>query len=77
MYKRQEEYVPGGFGTSDAIILSDGVMDVIDLKYGKGVPVSAEGNPQMRIYGLGCYLALSWAYRIDTIRMTDVYKRQG
>lgn len=67
---RFEEYVPGGFGTSDAIILSDGVMDVIDLKYGKGVPVSAEGNPQMRIYGLGCYLALSWAYRIDTIRMT-------
>ncbi|MFR8334376.1 MAG: DUF2800 domain-containing protein [Oscillospiraceae bacterium] len=57
---RFEEYVPGGFGTSDAIILSDGVMDVIDLKYGKGVPVSAEGNPQMRIYGLGCYLALSW-----------------
>lgn len=67
---RFEEYVPEGFGTSDVIILSDGVLDVIDLKYGKGVPVSAEGNPQMRIYGLGAYLALSWAYQIDMVRMT-------
>ena len=66
---RFEEYVPEGFGTSDAIIISDGLMDVVDLKYGKGIPVSAEGNPQMRIYALGCYLALSWAYEISTIRM--------
>lgn len=64
-----EEYVPEGFGTSDAIIISDGLMDVVDLKYGKGVPVSAVGNVQMRIYALGCYLALSWAYEVDTIRM--------
>ena len=64
-----DEYVPEGFGTSDAIIISDGLMDVVDLKYGKGVPVSAKGNPQMRIYALGCYLALSWAYEISTIRM--------
>lgn len=64
------EYVPEGFGTSDAIILSDGLMDVIDLKYGSGVPVSAENNPQMRLYALGCYLALSWAYDIPEIRMT-------
>lgn len=64
-----DEYVPEGFGTSDAIIISDGLMDVLDLKYGKGVPVSAEGNPQMRLYALGGYLALSWAYEISTIRM--------
>jgi len=44
-----DEYVPEGFGTSDAIIISDGLMDVVDLKYGKGVPVSAEGNPQMKL----------------------------
>ena len=65
-----DEYVPEGFGTSDAIIISDGQMDVIDLKYGKGIPVSAEGNPQMRIYALGAYLAFSWAYEISTIHMT-------
>ena len=64
-----DEYVPEGFGTSDVIIISDGLLDVTDLKYGKGVPVSAEGNPQMKLYALGCYLALSWAYDINTIRM--------
>jgi len=66
---RYEEYVPEGFGTSDALIVSDGLLEVIDLKYGKGIPVSAEENPQMRIYALGCYLALGWAYEIDTVRM--------
>ena len=67
---RFDEYVPEAFGTADCLILSDGLLDVIDLKYGKGVPVQAEENPQMRMYGLGCYLALSWAYEISTIRMT-------
>lgn len=65
-----DEYVPEGFGTSDALIISDGLLDVIDLKYGSGVPVSAENNPQMRLYALGCYLAFSWLYDITEIRMT-------
>lgn len=66
---RYEEYAPEAFGTADCIILADGLMDVVDFKYGKGVPVSAEDNPQMKLYALGCYLALSWAYEIHTIRM--------
>lgn len=65
-----DDYVPEAFGTADCIILADGLMDVIDFKYGKGVPVSAEDNPQMKLYALGCYLALSWAYEIPLIRMT-------
>ncbi len=65
-----EGYIPESFGTADCLILSDGLLDVIDLKYGQGVPVTAEGNPQMRIYGLGCFLALSFAYEINEIRMT-------
>lgn len=67
---RFDEYIPESFGTADCLILSDELLDVIDLKYGQGVPVSAEGNPQMRIYGLGCFLALSWAYKVEKIRMT-------
>lgn len=67
---RFDDYVPEAFGTADCIILADGLMDVIDVKYGKGVPVSAEDNPQMKLYALGCYLALSWAYEIPLIRMT-------
>lgn len=65
-----EEYIPESFGTTDVTILADGLMDVVDLKFGAGIPVDAEGNAQMRIYALGSYLALSWAYQIDTVRMT-------
>lgn len=46
-------WVPHSFGTADAIVVRPGVVQVFDLKYGKGVKVSAEGNPQLRIYGLG------------------------
>jgi len=67
---RFDGYIPEAFGTADCLILTDGLLDVVDLKYGKGVPVRAEGNPQMRMYALGCYLALSWAYNIDAVRMT-------
>lgn len=48
-----DKWVPKCFGTSDAVVVSDEVLFVIDLKYGKGVPVSAENNPQARLYGLG------------------------
>ena len=63
------EYVPEGFGTSDAVIVSDNVLEVIDFKYGKGVPVSAIGNPQLRLYALGAYLSLSPIYDFDTVKM--------
>lgn len=63
-------YVPEGFGTADCVIIADGIMDVIDFKYGAGVPVSAEDNPQMKIYGLGCLLEFGWCYDIKAVRMT-------
>lgn len=50
---RFEEYIPEGFGTADCIILADGLMDVIDLKYGSGVPVRAEDNPANENLRLG------------------------
>lgn len=56
------EYVPEGFGTSDAVIVSDDTLEVIDFKYGKGVPVDATNNPQLRLYALGAYAALSALY---------------
>jgi len=48
-----EDWVPRCFGTSDAVVVSDDILVVMDLKYGKGVPVSAIGNPQARLYALG------------------------
>lgn len=49
------EYVPDGFGTADVVILSQNEIRVIDLKYGKGIPVSATDNSQLRLYALGAY----------------------
>lgn len=48
-------WVPDGFGTSDAIVIADDKVHVIDLKYGKGVPVYAEKNTQGMLYALGVY----------------------
>ncbi|MCF2674616.1 DUF2800 domain-containing protein [Fusobacterium varium] len=68
-------YVPDGFGTADCIIIADGTLHVIDFKYGKGVAVSAENNPQMKLYGLGAYLEYSFLYAIDKVKMTIVQPR--
>jgi hypothetical protein len=69
------EWVPDGFGTGDVLILSEGVLDIIDLKYGKGVPVSAINNTQMRLYGLGAYNTYGFLYDIEKVRMTIVQPR--
>lgn len=63
------KWVPAGFGTSDVVILADDTMYVIDLKYGKGVPVSAIYNPQLRLYALGAYEAFNMEYDIRRIKM--------
>ena len=63
-----KDYVPESFGTSDAVIVSDELLEVIDFKYGKGVPVDAEGNTQLRLYALGTYTALSTLFDFTTIK---------
>lgn len=60
-------WVPDGYGTADCVILSDADLYVRDLKYGKGVPVSAIDNPQARLYGLGALAAFRDIYDIQTI----------
>ena len=63
-----DRWAPGCFGTSDAVIVSDEVLIVIDLKYGKGVPVSAENNPQARLYGLGAVNEYGDLYGFQEVR---------
>lgn len=63
-------YAPEAFGTGDAIIIADGTMEIIDLKYGKGVRVSADHNKQMMLYALGALDMFGFMYAIDTVRMT-------
>ena len=62
-------YVPDGFGTGDCIIVADDVLTVIDFKYGKGVAVEAEHNPQMMLYALGALEMFSILYDINEIKM--------
>lgn len=69
------KWVPEGFGTGDCIIIADGTMEVIDLKYGKGVEVSAENNPQMMLYALGALEEYGFIYDINSVRMTIAQPR--
>lgn len=70
-----EIYVPGGFGTADCIMLQGETLHVIDFKYGKGVPVSAEENPQMMLYALGAYETYKMLYPIKQIHLIIVQPR--
>jgi hypothetical protein len=69
------EWVPEGKGIGDVVLIADGVLEVIDLKYGKGVPVSAIDNPQIRLYGLGAWSSWNYLYDIREIHMTIVQPR--
>ena len=69
------EWVPNGFGTADTILLGNGRIHIVDLKYGKGVQVFAERNPQAMLYALGCYAGFGWMDTVDTIRMSIVQPR--
>ncbi|RKO63234.1 DUF2800 domain-containing protein [Caldibacillus debilis] len=68
-------YAPEGFGTCDCIIIHGGDLYITDFKYGKGVPVSAEDNPQMKLYALGAYLEYSFLYPIKTAYLAIVQPR--
>lgn len=68
-------YAPGGFGTADCILLGGGTLHIIDFKYGKGVCVSAEENPQLSLYALGAYETYKILYPIKDIRMSIVQPR--
>lgn len=68
-------WVPEGFGTGDMVLISDAALEVVDFKYGKGVRVEAEGNPQMRLYALGMLDEFGLLYDAAVVRMTIVQPR--
>lgn len=70
------KWVPGGFGTADAIIVSDNVLTIIDLKYGLGVLVDAEKNSQMMCYALGALQLFDGIYDIENVSMTIFQPRR-
>ena len=62
-------WVPEGFGTCDCIIIQGDTLTIIDYKYGQGVAVSAEGNPQMKLYALGALNDYGFAYDVAKVEM--------
>ncbi len=69
-------WVEQGFGTSDAIIISDGTLHVVDYKHGLGVLVEADNNPQMMCYALGALELFDAIYDIDAVSMTVYQPRR-
>lgn len=69
-------WVPDGFGTGDCIIVADHLLHVIDFKYGRGILVEAEENPQMMLYALGALRLFDSLYDIDTVAMTIYQPRR-
>lgn len=69
------DFVPESFGTADCVVINDNLMEVIDLKYGKGVPVYAEWNKQLMLYGLGALQKYDTMYDITEVRLTIIQPR--
>jgi len=69
-------YVPDGFGTGDCVIISDDRLHIVDFKYGIGVLVDAENNPQMKLYALGALEIYDSLYDIKEVSMTIFQPRR-
>lgn len=69
-------YVPDGFGTRDCIIISDEKLHIVDFKYGMGILVEAEDNPQMKLYALGALELYDALYDIKEVSMTIFQPRR-
>ena len=69
-------YVPDGYGTGDCIIVADKRLHIIDFKYGQGVLVDAEQNPQMMLYALGALRLFDSLYDITEVSMSIFQPRR-
>ncbi len=69
------QIAPGGFGTCDCLVMCGGDLHIVDFKYGKGVPVSAEDNSQLKLYALGAVREYEMLYDIQNITLHIVQPR--
>ncbi|MGI6748376.1 MAG: DUF2800 domain-containing protein [Anaerovoracaceae bacterium] len=70
------KYVPDGFGTGDCVIIAEKNLHIIDLKYGMGVLVDAEKNPQLMLYSIGILEIYDSLYDIEEVSMTVFQPRR-
>lgn len=68
---------PDAFGTSDAVVILDSELIIVDLKYGRGVKVDADGNEQLAIYALAAIEEFGYLYDIQSVRLVIVQPRLG
>lgn len=70
-------FVPGGFGTGDCVIIAEPALQIIDLKYGQGILVETERNPQLMLYALGALAAFEALYEISEVTLTIFQPRRS
>src|SRR5699024_6849688 len=69
-------YVPEGLETEDSVLVADDVAHGMDSKYGAGVLVEADNNPQMILYALGALNLFDAMYDINVVKMTIYQPRR-
>ncbi len=69
-------YVPEGHGTGDCILVSDDKLHIVDFKFGQGILVEAEDNPQMKLYAIGALELYDMLYDIKEVSMTIFQPRR-
>lgn len=71
-----DEWIPESFGTADAVLACGSELWVIDFKYGKGIPVQAVDNPQLRIYAAGALRKYDTEGKIRNIGLRIIQPRR-
>jgi len=66
---------PDAKGTSDAVILADEELIIVDLKYGRGVKVDAERNEQLALYALAALDEFDIMGEFQRVRLVIVQPR--
>ncbi|WP_419653946.1 DUF2800 domain-containing protein [Xylella fastidiosa] len=67
----------GAQGTADVVILAGDELTIVDLKYGRGVKVFAEGNEQLQLYALAALSEFGWVEAFQQVRLVIVQPRLG
>ena len=70
------KWVELGFGTGDCVIVADGLLHIIDFKYGLGVLVEATENSQLKCYALGALDTFGDLYDIRRIKLSIYQPRR-
>ena len=70
------KWVEHGYGTGDAVIVADGMLQITDLKFGVGILVQADHNSQLMCYALGALDTFGCLYDIDRIRLSIFQPRR-